>query len=144
MNFKDFLIREIEELSEIVIQFRGAGVIPYCEKTERYLFTLRCRHVSSPLTWAGFGGEIDERETPEQAAKRELFEEAGYDGQINLKPIFTFDDSKIDFIYHNFVGTVPEEFEPELNWENVDFRWIKKGEWPKPLHPGIKQFINLL
>jgi hypothetical protein len=43
-----------------------------------------------------------------------------------------------DFRYTTFVGFVPAEFEPNLNWETEKFEWFEPGKWPKSLHFGLK------
>lgn len=91
-------------------------------------------------TWAGFGGEIDPGETPQVAALREMDEEAGYTGKMSLKLVYKYDEPK--FEYFNFIGTVDEEFEVDLNWENDDAQWFDKDDFPKPLHPGIALMLK--
>lgn len=122
--------------------FIGAGVIPYCETTGRYLFVRRSNGVKEPGTWAGFGGEVDYGESPEMAAIREMEEEAGFTGEMDLELIYTF--SAKSFKYYNYIGRVVEEFTPNLNWENTHFKWVKPGQWPSPLHPGLLKVIKLL
>ena len=133
MRFKEFM-QEAE--------FIGAGVIPYCETTGRYLFVRRSRGVKEPGTWAGIGGEVDYGEDPEPAAIREMKEEVGFTGRIDLELIYTF--RARGFKYYNYIGRVVEEFIPDLNWENDSYQWIKPGEWPSPLHPGLLKVIKLL
>jgi 8-oxo-dGTP pyrophosphatase MutT (NUDIX family) len=133
MRFKEFM-----EQAEFV----AAGVIPYCETTGRYLFVRRSRGVKEPGTWAGIGGEIDYDEDSELAVRREMWEEAGFRGEMDLELIYTF--TAKSFKYYNYIGRVVEEFIPELNWENTHYKWIKPGEWPSPLHPGLLKVIKLL
>jgi 8-oxo-dGTP pyrophosphatase MutT (NUDIX family) len=133
MRFKEFM----EEA-----EFIGAGVIPYCETTGRYLFVRRSKGVKEPGTWAGIGGRVDEGESPELGAIREMQEEVQFDGRIDLELIYTF--IARGFKYYNYIGRVDEEFIPTLNWENDNFKWIKPGEWPAPLHPGLLKVIKLL
>lgn len=133
MRFKEFM-----EQAEFV----AAGVIPYCEKTGRYLFVRRSRDVREPGTWAGIGGEVDYQEDAELACIREMKEEVGFTGRIDLELIYTFKAQ--GFTYYNYIGRVVEEFTPDLNWENDKYEWIKPGEWPAPLHPGLLKVIKLL
>ena len=46
------------------------------------------------------------------------------------------------FRYYNFLAIVPEEFEPDLNWENDAARWVEFGDWPAPMHFGLKALLN--
>lgn len=121
-------------------KFSGAGVIPFCKSTGRYMLCQRSGGVKLPWTWAGFGGEIDPGESPEVAAVREMYEEAGFAGTIKLKLVYKYDEPK--FEYFNFIGTVTKEFEAKLNWENVDAQWFAKDEWPENLHPGIQKMLQ--
>ncbi len=125
--------------SKIKTKFSGAGVIPYCKHTDRYLLVRRADGVKLTGTWAGLGGEIDEGETPREAASREAFEEAGFNGKMILTHVYKYDEPK--FEYYNFIGIVAEEFTPDLNWENDDYVWAELGSWPKPLHPGIEKML---
>lgn len=120
---------------------QGAGCIFHAASTNRFCIFHRSREVLEPGTWGGVGGAIDEGENPQEAVRREVIEETGYSGQIRFTTFYVFQDKA--FRYTNFVGHVPEEFRPRLNWENQGFKWIKLGEWPKPLHPGlIKAFAD--
>ena len=37
----------------------GAGILPYCVKTKKYLVLLRSDEVLEPLTWGLIGGKLD-------------------------------------------------------------------------------------
>lgn len=120
---------------------RAAGCIFFCLETNRFCFALRgLREVSYPNHWSGWGGKCDPGESPEHTTLRELGEEAGYYGEINLMPMLVnIGDSSV---YFNYLGIVPEEFIPKLNWENSDHVWVKYGHWPKPLHPGMHRLFQ--
>ena len=120
---------------------RGAGCIILAEKTKRICLPYRSSEVEQPNTWGTWGGAIDSNEKPLEAAAREVKEEAGYQGNIKMIPLFIFKHES-GFIYYNFLALVEEEFKPELNWETQDFRWVNYGDWPKPLHNGLKLLLN--
>lgn len=113
---------------------KGAGILPICKETKRLLIPLRSDYVLEPNTWGVWGGKIDlgdedeyERTnnidaSVEAAAKREFVEETEYDGVIKLIPAYVYRDGT--FAYHNFFGLVDYEFEPTLNWETEDFKWM--------------------
>ena len=44
-------------------------------------------------------------------------------------------------VYHNFLAIIDNEFEPDLNWETQGYEWVDFGDWPSPLHPGLKWLI---
>lgn len=118
----------------------GAGVIPFCKKTKRIMLGLRSEGCLQPLTHACFGGAVDPGETPEEAAKREKFEETGYTGDYELILIYTFVEG--EFKYFNYLMLVPEEYTPVLNWENVSADWYALDELPSPLHFGIQAIMD--
>jgi len=120
---------------------RGAGCLPVAQDTGRILFPHRSRNVLEPNTWGSWGGAIDGGENPEVAVRRELREEAGYKGKLRLRPMLVFKDADKGFQYHNFAALVPKEFTPKLNWETQGFRWVEFGDWPSPLHPGVKTLL---
>jgi 8-oxo-dGTP pyrophosphatase MutT (NUDIX family) len=118
---------------------KGAGCVMYAESTGRLLLALRSPYVNEPNTWGVWGGKLDNNETPEQAAIREVKEEAGFSGKVTLKQAHTF--TKGDFTYTTFVAFIPDEFTPHLDWETQSFRWVEPGEWPSPLHFGLQAAI---
>lgn len=121
----------------------GAGVIPICAETGRALIGLRSGDVMEPYTWGGFGGKLDDGENdPESAALREMREELRYNGSVRMVKGWVFTDGS--FEYHNYIGLVDKEFEPELNWENDKAIWMSWDELqhlPRK-HFGLTEFIN--
>lgn len=115
----------------------GAGCIFFAQDTKRFCLFRRSKLVQEPFTWNGVGGAIDNlsEEGTLRAVKREAQEEAGYAGPLKLVPFYIFRDGS--FQYSNFVGIVPQEFEPRLNWESTAYEWVTLGKWPQPLHFGL-------
>jgi predicted chitinase/8-oxo-dGTP pyrophosphatase MutT (NUDIX family)/uncharacterized ParB-like nuclease family protein/FMN phosphatase YigB (HAD superfamily) len=120
---------------------QGAGCIIMAKDTGRICLPYRSAHVQEPNTWGTWGGAIDGNEDPAVAAKREVQEEAGYDGPVKMVPLLLFKHSS-GFRYFNFLALVEREFTPQLNWETQTFDWVQFGEWPAPLHPGLKSLLN--
>lgn len=130
----------------------GAGVLPVCSETGRICVPFRSRHVNEPHTWGVFGGAVGDPdsgtletdETAEDAAKRELTEESGYEGHFELIPCYVFKSSDGTFEYHNFIGIVDHEFEPTLNWETEKSEWMTFDKLMSlnPKHFGLKAFLD--
>ncbi len=113
---------------------QAAGCIVLAKDTGRLMLVHRSKDVDQPFTWGNLGGAHKASERPVDAAQRELYEETGYTGQVQMVPLYVF--QKGDFRYSNFLALVPKEFTPHLGWEATDFKWVEYGDWPQPLHFG--------
>lgn len=120
---------------------QGAGCIILAKDTKRICIPHRSSYVEQPDTWGTWGGAIDSGEDPKVAAIRELREEAGYNGKLELIPLFVFRHSS-GFTYYNFLALVEKEFAPKLDWETQGYRWVEYGDWPEPLHNGLKLLLS--
>jgi len=109
----------------------AAGCILYAKDTGNYGLQQRSDTVNDPGLWAAWGGGKEPGETAEQCTIRELAEESGYTGPIELKHLD--ENSK----YVTFIGVIPHEFKPQPCSEWKDYCWVKAGNWPKPMHPGV-------
>lgn len=69
--------------------------------------------------WSVFSGTIEEEESAEDAAERELFEEAKITIENPLVLIDTIDDFSL------FVTEFDEIIYPELNFEHTEYGWFK-------------------
>lgn len=120
---------------------QGAGCIILAKDTKRICLPHRSSYVEQPDTWGTWGGAIDSGEDPKVSAIRELREEAGYNGKLELIPLYVFKHPS-GFTYYNFLALVEEEFAPKLDWETQGYRWVKYGDWPHPLHNGLKLLLG--
>lgn len=119
---------------------RAGGILFVACNTGRVLLTLRSMEVYAPGTWSIPGGKIDDGESILDGAIREAEEEVGYDGDLNVERLSVFRDG--DFEFHTFLGAVPDEFEPSLNWENDDYTWATIDSMPSPLHFGVQAMLK--
>lgn len=116
----------------------GAGFLLVARDTRRMLLVLRSGAVGEPYTWGLPGGGSKSRDYDERTtALRELQEETGFDGPVagSSKPVYVFREHS-GFVYHNFIGFVEHEFQPELDEENDDCGWFSFEDLPDPLHFG--------
>lgn len=123
---------------------QGAGVFVICTSTKRILVAMRSEFVNEPNTWGIIGGAIDEGETPEQGAKRELVEETGYKGIFELIPAYIYEAPNHTFQYHNFIGIIPKEFKANCDWETSHTEWMTLEELLKaePKHFGLELLLK--
>jgi hypothetical protein len=76
--------------------------------------------------------------------ERECIEELGFfPTYLRLIPLEKFTSADSAFEYHTWVCVVATEFTPRLNYEHLGYAWIDKGAWPKPMHPGLWNTVNL-
>ena len=121
----------------------AVGVWFYSVETDRYLYLLRNDH-RNPGHWGLPGGKVEANETLLQTINRECREELGDMPHVmSLTPIEQFTNTTGGFIYHTFFALVHHEFQPVLNHEHLGYAWIRSGQWPRPLHPGLWNMINL-
>lgn len=120
----------------------GAGCIIMAKSSGRILLGLRSKDVQEPHTWGGWGGAIDQGLTAEQAVRKEVSQETEYRGNLDLHPLYVFNAPGGDFRYSNYLALIDEEFTPRLDWETDEAEWFEFGDWPKPLHFGLKALFN--
>jgi len=123
----------------------GAGVLPYCPDTGRFLLAFRSAYVNEPHTWGIWGGAVDPGESPEDAACREVREEMGITAEPDdLQQLYVYRDGS--FTYVSYLLAVDEEFEPSLDWETEGFRWVPLDELVEmeDLHYGVKALLPAL
>lgn len=122
---------------------KAVGVWFLTRDTHRYLYLMRndTRH---PNTWALPGGKINTGETLLGGMERECIEELGFFPEYqHLIPLEKFTSADGEFEYNTWICVVSKEFQPRLNHEHVGYAWIASGTWPRPMHPGLWNTVNI-
>jgi 8-oxo-dGTP pyrophosphatase MutT (NUDIX family) len=84
--------------------------------------------------WHQIAGGVEEGETFADAAVRELREETGL--ETALEPLASFEYDRVHV--EAFLADAPAHWEPTLDWEHDDYRWLPREEaaellhWPEP------------
>jgi 8-oxo-dGTP pyrophosphatase MutT (NUDIX family) len=129
----------------------ASGILPVARSTGRLCLAWRSSHVHLGNCWGTIGGAAHGGVSLAESARRELREEIGYDGPIELHPAYVF--ALTDFSYHNFIGIVPTEFTLAANeshaWETVRLRWVELPQLmaelertPRQFHLGLRRLID--
>lgn len=123
------------------IENKSAGVFFYSRSTQRFLFLLRVED-KGPSNWGIPGGKVEKGETLLSGIARECAEEMKFfPTDAKLVPIQKFVNN--NFTYHTFFCAVEDEFIPILNEEHCGYAWTSFDHYPKPLHPGLFNTVNL-
>jgi 8-oxo-dGTP pyrophosphatase MutT (NUDIX family) len=111
--------------------------------TKRFLLLLRTQGKTAG-TWGFVGGKKEPCDiTPFDALTREIQEEVGDTPPIKkVVPLELFTSNDQNFQYNTYAVIVNEEFIPTLNEEHAGYAWCEYGQWPKPLHQGVKNSLN--
>lgn len=121
----------------------AVGVWFFSVDTQRFLYLLR-NDAKHPGAWGLPGGKIESGETLLGGMERECIEELGqFPPYQKLIPIEKFTSADTDFVYHTFMCVLDQEFIPTLNHEHLGYAWINWSDWPRPMHPGLWNTVNM-
>jgi 8-oxo-dGTP pyrophosphatase MutT (NUDIX family) len=122
-------------------RIKAAGVLFLSPKREVLL--MRRKGQEHAGEWALPAGHIEKGERPEDAARREVREETGYEHDGGLSPFMHSDRENVAFT--TYLAHAPDEFKPELNDEHDRAEWVGLDEAEKlPLHPGVRAALKKL
>ena len=120
----------------------------YIEKDGKYLMIHRVKKANdmNKDKWIGVGGKFEERETPFDCVRREVFEETGLSvGKLNYRGLVTFVSNEFGTEYMHLFHT--DDFSGELlkDCAEGNLEWVdKKDVFTLPLWEGDKIFLDLL
>jgi uncharacterized protein len=125
---------------------KGAGIMLITPQDE-VLFLLRSPTSNHPNEWDFPGGKADDDETPEETAMRECAEEIGaypYGELSKIADTSSKDDSGSDVDFITFRQFIRHKFKPKLDpGEHTKFVWASLNNPPEPLHPGVREVVNM-
>jgi len=122
---------------------KAVGVWFRSQTTGRYLYLLR-NDSKHPGAWGLPGGKLEKNETLLDGMKRECTEELGsFPVFHRLIPLETFTSADNLFEYHTWMCVIKNEFVPTLNEEHLGYAWIDPGHFPRPMHPGLWNTVNI-
>ena len=121
----------------------GAGLLIVRLSDMKILLVKRSEEVTLPGVWAAPGGSVEEGEDIGDAAIREGEEELGglpRDLRMEETPSVWED---IGFKFITFLATTGDHsWEPELNWENDDWKWVDPRRLPREIMPGTEKAVD--
>ena len=148
-TFNNFVARVTDANDPVKL---AAGILPICKNTGKILMMKRADNMPQGGTWAGVGGKLEQKngETEENildVAKREFTEETACKDYYSVIPSYVYISPNGAFKYYNFIGLFDDEFEPVLNPENSDAKWMSLEEIggmnKDDIHFGIRAlFMN--
>ena len=128
---------------------RGQTTGCYVECDGKFLLLQRGTEERHAGAWGSPGGKVEIHETPEQAARRELFEETGIliDPSVGLEFFGTFyvRVPSADFTYHLFkinLETMPAVI---ISHEHDNYTWVRPEEIKNmPLMLGEDEALEII
>jgi len=169
MGFKKWLIKEWDYESKYGCESRtpggnwglcgASGILVVAQDTGRIMLDRRSGFVDGGDAWGIFGGAIDDINTdPGESAKGELEQETGYNGPIQLKAAYRYEDPNDimsngePWFYQNYIGIVPRQIktqaQSQAQWETEGGHWfdaeqVLSGNLQNlRMHPGLKLLLK--
>jgi lipoyl(octanoyl) transferase len=115
---------------------REAEVAVFVARRGRTEILVLHRSVVQGSYWHTVAGGIEAGETPAEAARRELAEETGLQVDLVGEAFFnTYAQPGLaDMPVHAYLVDAADDWEPELDWEHDDHRWVPVDTAPGAYH----------
>ena len=119
----------------------------YLEIDNKLLLLQRAFGKLEPEKWTVPAGKLEGNETPENAAKRELFEETGISlkssSQIQHLNSLYIRKPEIDYVYHLFKVPLDQIPDVHLSDEHQSYKWVTSKDLEEmPLMDGAKETLQ--
>ena len=127
----------------------GLTTLCYLERDDKYLMLHRIskKNDINKDKWIGVGGHFEENESPEECAKREIFEETGYNvslEDLRFRAVVTFISERGDYELMSLFTCKAPDGEPK-DCDEGKLEWVNKKEvLALNLWEGDKIFLRLL
>lgn len=119
----------------------------YLERGDSYLMLHRVKKENDANRdkWIGVGGKFEDKESPEDCMKREIFEETGFTAKAwRYRGIVTFVSDRFETEYMHLFTVQDWDGEQKVCDEG-DLEWIRKKKlFALPMWEGDRIFLDLL
>ena len=136
------LLNALRHIYWFIVHPNTRGVNVVIEFEGKYLFI---KHGYGIRRWTLPGGGVSRNETPEAAAKREVWEEVRLDVNV-LRPLGTFINDieyKHDTVYA-FIATTLRDKPILRRGEVIAYGWFPKDDLPSDISINSKKTLGLL
>ena len=132
------------------VDYTGIAVVFYChDGNKNFVLGKRSRNPRAYHGhWDGGGGKIELGESPEEAIKRELFEEFGCEGKVEYvfppsTRVFTKDGRQNHWVVLRYLIRVNHKEVKNNEPRSIDeIGWFTIDKFPKPLLPGLEDDLK--
>lgn len=119
----------------------------YLEIDNKLLLLQTTPKKSEPETWGVPAGKLEKNESPESAAKRELFEETGISieqhSQIQSFGALYIRNPEVDYVYHLFKVNLNEVPTVCISGEHQSYKWASSKDLAEmPLMSGEREALK--
>ncbi|MES2199323.1 MAG: NUDIX hydrolase [Chlamydiota bacterium] len=140
------IVSDVEIYEKAPVGFVSKVQVSACYlEAEGRLLLLQCAfNKQEPGKWGVPAGKLEEGETPEKAAVRELFEETGISGlALQGLGVLYMRKKEIDYIYHLFKVELDEMVSVVLSNEHEGYIWASEEDLKvQPLMAGAEKALR--